>query len=65
MDVSKSEIMMIAVDLNTQPATDYFVKSTGYYCVYMVADEGFEYEAVVESESHRSEERRVGKECPV
>ena len=47
-DVSKSEIKTIAVDLANPPATNYLIKQTGYYCVFTMADEGVEYEAVVE-----------------
>lgn len=47
-DVSKSEIKTIAVDLANPPATNYLIKTTGYYCVFTMADEGVEYEAVVE-----------------
>lgn len=47
-DVSKSEIKTVAVDLNNPPATNYMIKKTGYYCVFSMADDGVEYNAVVE-----------------
>lgn len=45
---SKSEIKSVAINLQEPPATNYMVKKTGYYCVFTLADDDVDYEAVVE-----------------
>lgn len=45
---SKAEIKTVAINLVDPPATNYMVKKTGYYCVFTLADDGQDYEAVVE-----------------
>ncbi len=47
-ELSQSEIKTIATDLGKPPATNYMIRKTGYYCVFTLANDGVDYEAVVE-----------------
>ncbi|OBT61341.1 hypothetical protein VE03_09318 [Pseudogymnoascus sp. 23342-1-I1] len=45
---SQSELKTSAIDLKNIAATNYLIKTTGYYCVSTDAPDGIDYQAVVE-----------------